>query len=258
MKIQYCSDLHLEFPANKKYCKANPLKPEGEIILLAGDIIPFVEIEKEADFFNFLSDSFKHTYWIPGNHEYYHSDIAERTGTFHEKIRSNVSLLNNTVIDHQGVRLLFSTLWSKINPALESVIQSSMADFRLIKNNGKKITVDDYDQLHEDCREFLAKELGNQTDQKTIVVTHHLPTFLNYPEKYRYSELNPAFATELFELIESSNVDYWIFGHTHEVVSDFKIGKTTLTTNQLGYVEHLNFSPALTSLRCGENKNYQQ
>lgn len=35
MKVQYCSDLHLEFPVNKKYLKANPTKPEGEILLLA-------------------------------------------------------------------------------------------------------------------------------------------------------------------------------------------------------------------------------
>jgi len=244
MKIQYCSDLHLEFPANKKYLKADPIKPEGELLLLAGDIIPFVEMEKEHDFFNFLSDSFEHTYWIPGNHEYYRSDISVRTGSFHENISSNVSLLNNTTIEHNGVRFLFSTLWSKINPALEFVIQKSMADFRLIKNKERKITVDDYDHLHEDCQAFLVKELSNVSNQKTIVVTHHLPTLFNYPEKYRYSDLNTAFATELFDLIEPSNVDYWIFGHSHEVVPDFRIGKTTLTTNQLGYVEygeHLNF-----------------
>jgi hypothetical protein len=107
--------------------------------------------------------------------------------------------LNNTAIGYKGVRLLFSTLWSKINAALEFVIQKSMVDFRLIKNNGKKITVDDYDQLHEDCRAFLVKELSDVTNQKTIVVTHHLPTFFNYPEKYRYSDLNTPFATELFD-----------------------------------------------------------
>ena len=216
----------------------------GEILLLAGDIISFVEIEKENDFFNFLYGSFEHTYWIPGNHEYYRSDISERTGTFHEKIRSNVSLLNNTAIEHTGVRLLFSTLWSRVNSTLEFVITKSMADFHLIQNNGKKITIDDYDQLHEDCRQFLVKELSNVTKQTTIVVTHHIPTFFNYPEKYRYSELNSAFATELIDLIEPSKADYWIYGHSHEVVADFKIGKTTLTTNQLGYVEygeHLNF-----------------
>lgn len=152
--------------------------------------------------------------------------------------------MNNTAIDHKGVRLLFSTLWSKINPALGFIIQKSMADFRLIKNNEKKMTVDGYDQLHEDCRVFLVKELTNVTNQKTIVVTHHLPTFFNYPEKYRYSEFNTAFATELFDLIQPSNVHYWIFGHSHEGVPDFKIGRTTLTTNQLGYVEygeHFNF-----------------
>ena len=82
------------------------------------------------------------------------------------------------------------------------------------------------------------KELSDVTNQKAIVVTHHLPTFFNYPEKYRYSELNTAFARELFDLIEPSNFDYWIFGHSHEVVPDFKIAKTTLTTNQLGYVEY--------------------
>lgn len=209
MLIQYCSDLHLEFPVNKKYLKANPIKPEGEILLLAGDIIPFAEIEKENDFFNFLSESFEHTYWIPGNHEYYRSDISERTGAFHERIRSNVSLLNNTAIEHKGVRFLFSTLWSKINPALEFVILKSMADFRLIKNNGRKLTVDDYDYLHGDCRAFLEEELSDAHNQRTNVVTHHIPTFFNYPDKYRYSELNTAFATELFDVIEPSNVDYW-------------------------------------------------
>ena len=199
MKIQYCSDLHLEFPANKKSLKENPIKPQGEMLLLAGDIIPFVEMEKVNDFFNFLSNSFEQTFWIPGNHEYYRSDVSQRTGAFHEKITSNVSLLNNMAIEHKGVRLLFSTLWSKINRAFEFAIKKSMADFHLIKSNGMKITSDDYDQKHEDCRAFLVKELSTMTNLKTIVVTHHLPTFLNYPEKYRDSELNTAFATELFD-----------------------------------------------------------
>jgi predicted phosphohydrolase len=247
MLIQYCSDLHLEFPINKKYLEANPIKPEGEILLLAGDIIPFTEIEKENDFFNFLSDNFEHTYWIPGNHEYYRSDIAERTGTFHEKIRNNVSLLNNSTILYKNIRLVFSTLWSKIDLTKEWVIKKSMADFHLIKSNGNKINVDDYIRLHEECLSFISKEIQTNTDQKTIVVSHHLPTFFNYPEKYRHSELNTAFATELFDLIETSNVDYWIFGHTHEVVSDFKIGKTTLTTNQLGYVEYGEHSKFLSN-----------
>jgi predicted phosphohydrolase len=239
MKVQYCSDLHLEFSANRKYLTETPIEPTGDILLLAGDITPLAGIEKASDFFNFLSDNFEHSYWLPGNHEYYRSDITERSGAFHEKIRSNVSLVNNTVVNHGDIRLLFSTLWSKINPADGFVIQKSMADFRLIKRNGQRMTLDDYDLLYESCYSFLQQELEDSGNNRgTMVVTHHVPTFLNYPEQYKHSQLNSAFATELHDFIEASGADFWIYGHSHGAVPDFMIGKTTLTTNQLGYVEH--------------------
>ena len=237
MTIQYCSDLHLEFPINRAYLRAHPIKPNGEILLLAGDITPFAEIEMVQDFFDFVSSSFEHTFWIPGNHEYYHSDITHTSGTFHEKIRSNVSLLNNTSILYRDVQLIFSTLWSKIDLTKELVIKKYMADFHWIQSNGKKINVDDYNRLHDECRAFILNVVNPAREIKTLVVSHHLPTILNYTEKYRFSELNSAFVTELFDEIEESNVNYWIFGHSHEVVPNFTIGKTVLTTNQLGYVE---------------------
>ena len=38
MKIQYASDLHLEFSDNWSYLKKNPIKVVGDILVLARDI----------------------------------------------------------------------------------------------------------------------------------------------------------------------------------------------------------------------------
>jgi predicted phosphohydrolase len=105
MRIQYCSDLHLEFTENREFIKNNPIKPNADILLLVGDIIPFSIISNYDWFFDYVSDNFKYTYWIAGNHEYYGYDAAKKCGTFNEKIRDNVFLLNNTTIVHEDVRI---------------------------------------------------------------------------------------------------------------------------------------------------------
>ncbi len=238
MIIQYASDLHLEFPENKNFLAINPIKPIGDVLVLAGDIVPFRVMDKHNDFFSYVSDHFKNTYWIPGNHEYYYSDLADRCGSFHEKIKDNVHLLNNMVIEIEYVNLIFSTLWSKISPVNQCQIERSMSDFHVIKFEGSRLHTEQYNQLHAESLTFLKQALHHNYTTKTVVVTHHVPTFLNYPEKYKGDALNEAFAVELFDLIEESDADCWIYGHTHHNTTDFKIGSTQLLTNQLGYVKY--------------------
>lgn len=236
MKIQYCSDLHLEFPENKNFLKQKPVLPVGEILILAGDIVPFSLMDKHKDFFNYVSDNFKTTYWIPGNHEYYYYDAAKKCGVLNEKIRSNVFLVNNTTVEHENIRFIFSTLWSKISPAYEWDIERNVSDFQVIKFNKYRFSAMQFNQLHEESFAFIASELKRNKGNKTVLATHHVPTFLNYPEMYKGSALNGAFAVELFDLIDTTGPDFWIFGHHHFNVPDFTIGRTKMLTNQLGYI----------------------
>lgn len=238
MKIQYCSDLHLEFRENREYLEENPLPVLGDVLVLAGDILLFRDLEKHGSFLDRMTDQFERVYWVPGNHEYYHSELTDRCGTLNECIRSNLFLVNNvTVVDH-GVRFVFSTMWSKINQQNAWYIENAMSDFHVIRYRGRRFETDDFNRLHEESLAFIRQQITVPTDAKTVVVTHHVPTFLNYPPQFKNSPLNGAFAVELHDLIQDSSIDYWIYGHHHGHIPNFNIGKTTLLTNQLGYVKY--------------------
>lgn len=237
MKLQYCSDLHLEFPDNKEYIQDNPIEPTADILILAGDIVPFAVMDKHNDFFDYISRNFKMTYWIPGNHEYYYYN-ADSSNFLETKIRENIFLVNNCVKEISGVNLIFSTLWSNISEEKRWTIQQSLSDFKVIKYKDHLFNVDDYNTLHKESLEFIQNALAIKSENKTIVVTHHAPTFINYPPKYINSNINEAFATNLTDFIEDSNIDYWIYGHHHSNIGEFQIGNTKLVTNQLGYVKY--------------------
>jgi predicted phosphohydrolase len=244
MKIQYCSDLHLEFPENKKFMEANPLSVKGEILVLAGDIVSFAVMDKHNDFFDFVADNFEATYWIPGNHEYYYADAVERSGSFCEKIRTNVFLLNNQVIKLKDLRLVFTSLWSHISPANHWEVQQKISDFQVIKFKNEKFNPGHFNQLHHDSLEFLANAFEEKHDGKTVVISHHVPTYMNYPEKYKHSKVTEVFAVEMHDFIEKTGPEFWIYGHHHQNIPAFEIGHTQLVTNQLGYIklkEHAGF-----------------
>lgn len=64
MKVQYCSDLQLEFAQNAKFLNENPIKSVGDILVLAGDIIYWVQENFKHWFFDYIADHFKaRTYW---------------------------------------------------------------------------------------------------------------------------------------------------------------------------------------------------
>ena len=254
MNFQFASDLHLDFAQNKKAVFKNPLSPSADTLLLAGDIMPLCDMHQHQDFLNYLSDHFKMTYWLPGNHEYFGSDLSTFPTSFEEAIRTNILLLNNKVKlieDTAGpIQLIFSTLWSHIPTHLAEIVEKRMRDFKALTHNGKEITSLEYNQLHQEALHFLDFALGESGDLNTqsgleegskltrkLVISHHLPSFLNYPKKHQNDPINAGFASNLDDFIQKAAPNAWIYGHHHSNISPFLIGKTHLYTNQLGYVK---------------------
>jgi predicted phosphohydrolase len=237
LTVQYASDLHLEFAANRSYLDENPILPVGEVLVLCGDIVPFAIMDKHARFFDYISDNFTAAYWMPGNHEYYGVDAQRVSGPLFKEIKHNVFLVNNTTAVHKEVTLIFSTLWSHIKPTNEQQVAQQLNDFDMIQYNGGPLTVEHYNQMHQGDLGFITSAL-ELCKGKTLVCSHHAPTFTNYPDSYKNHALQNALGTELKGFIEKAAPDGWVYGHHHTNIPDFFIGKTLMATNQVGYVQY--------------------
>ena len=82
MKIQYASDLHLEFAENWRFLKENPLQVTGDILVLAGDIGYLGdENYSKHPFWDWASENYQQVIASMGNHEFYkeYTDFNEET-----------------------------------------------------------------------------------------------------------------------------------------------------------------------------------
>ena len=248
MTIQYASDLHLEFADNREFVERVGITPVGDILVLAGDISYLGDHKMmKRPFFDWCAEHFRQTYIVPGNHEYYHGyDIAQTMEGFEFAYRENVRYLNNKSVVVGDTELFFTTLWTQINPVYYWQIQRGMNDFRHCKLEGARLNANDVDLLHGRCMEWMLKALAASSASRKVVVTHHCPTFRPDFNGYPGGALNSAFQVDLDAFIESTHIDYWIYGHTHFAGgSGSRIGETTLLCNQLGYVfnnEHSAFN----------------
>lgn len=241
MKIQYASDLHLEFRENTEFLSLHPLEVKGDILVLAGDTHVFKGKSWENHpFFEWCAGHYEQTYIIPGNHEYYEKvELSERFDNYENFIRENVRYINNRSIVMGNVELFFTTLWTIIPPTAVVAVQMGLTDCYRIKYQSRSFTAQDYEALHQSCVAWLSGALNASTAKHKVVVTHHQPTLRISDPRFVSSPINSAFAVDMDKFIERCDVEYWIYGHTHyNGGSGTVIGKTSLLCNQLGYVRH--------------------
>lgn len=256
-KIQYCSDLHLDMSINAMFVEDNPITVFGNILIIAGDLIQLDGLSNEylKKIITKLCRGFEKVFWLPGNHEYY-DFIHRRTDaiSLYEKPFKeidNLMLIDNYSEIFNRRKLIFSTMWSKIEPENELAIRRGLNDFykiRIIDNvsdKDRKLSVEDFNELHQLGFDFIKRQVQTALSEKEkgkiddiIVITHHVPTLQYFNQKFLNSPLNNAFAVELEQYIETSGIDYWIHGHNHFNHPPFSIGKTKILCNQLGYVRY--------------------
>ena len=246
MKIQYASDLHLEFHDNSSWLKAHPLQVTGDVLVLAGDVGYLGDDNySKHPFWDWASKNYRQVIVVPGNHEFYkYFDIDTMADGWDLAIRQNVHCRYNAVVPlSDEIDLIATTLWSKIPIQNAYMTERSVSDFYRIMASGKQLDSTRFNEEHEHCFNFLKKAIYESKAKHIIVVTHHVPSELLTDPAFKDSSINGAFTVELFDFISKSPIEYWIYGHSHRNI-DRIIGHTRCLSNQLGYVslgEHLSF-----------------
>lgn len=235
MKLRYVSDIHLEFMNTKQveHVLQQFISDSNEVLILAGDIgNPFHPYYEH--FMNHINQTFRKTFVIAGNHEYYSHGrtVAETKAHMHalfEKL-PNISFLDNSCELFEGIWFIGTTLWSHIhNPAIQ------INDTKRIRG----MTALAYEQEHAICLYFLETALTELTTDSTVVITHHMPSYDLIAPQYRGGSMEPYnqwFATDLNEMIElnQSRIKCWIYGHTH-TPSEQIISGVPMLCNPIGY-----------------------
>lgn len=247
MKIQYASDLHLEFKENANWLKENPLIPVGDVLLLAGDIGYLdTNLYSTHSFWDWAADNFQQVFVIPGNHELYNGfDINQLKNGWTQSIRKNINVYYNCVIPLTSqTDLIMSTLWSHVPVDNEVVTENCVMDFRNIKDGKLGLSVKRFNEEHNHCMNFIKNSVKKSSAENIVIATHHLPSYDLVPDEFKDSLIGGAFASEHKRFIGKSRINHWLYGHSHRNVNE-TIGKTKCFSNQLGYVfngEHKTFN----------------
>ncbi|MCJ7636971.1 MAG: metallophosphoesterase [Nitrososphaeraceae archaeon] len=175
-------------------------------LALLGDI-GHPDKKNYEEFLQYTSLNFERVFLIAGNHEYWNSGpntnkiISEITSKF-----NNIEFLNNSQTHLDQYSILGTTLWSNAK------IHKTHFDQSLL---------------------WLEKEI-TLSNEPTIVLTHHLPSFKLIVPQYwtkEYAYVRDRYASNL-DYLMTDKIKVWLCGHSHCTI-EMKINNTLCCINTL-------------------------
>lgn len=242
MKIKLMSDLHLEFGG---------MDPgEGDVLILAGDILVINELNKESPQGNYFkkwlkrtSKNYKKVFMVCGNHEFYYSNIDDAYDQLREALPENITLLQNSVEEYEGVNFIGATMWSNYNegdPDVKLQAMNTMNDFFCISQGevGLNIVPNDVLLYHDESVDYINRTV-KELEGPVVVVSHHAPSLQSISGDMRVDNtVTYAYASNLENVItENPNIKVWCHGHIHNN-NDYRVGECSVISNPRGYAGH--------------------
>lgn len=238
MKIALYSDLHLERSAWQ------PPPLDVEVVILAGDIHSHMQGMEWAAH-AFLEKSTPPTVlYVAGNHEFYDAEIGALSQTLrHSASQYGIKLLENESVQIGEIRFLGTTLWSDFG-LYESeswttrsiaLAATALSDYSSIRMSDRLLAPRDTIEMHARAASWLANELAQPFDGKTVVITHFAPHRRCVAPQYDGDPLTPYFVVNMAPLMREHKIDLWTFGHTHHNVDFVAENSCRVVSNQRGY-----------------------
>lgn len=237
MKIQIASDLHLEF-LEKRFPGCGMLEPaDADVLVIAGDI------HRHARAIQAFREWPVPVVYVHGNHELYNAHGGNTVTEMRElAAETPVHYLERDEYVQNGVRFLGCCLWTDYQlyggdkSAAMAEAEKCLYDHQLIHTDEGVFTASDAADLHMQSRRWLQKKLEEPFAGSTVVVTHHAPHPGSIHPRFAGSMLNPAFVSNLTELM--GKADLWIHGHVHDSC-DYRVQGTRVIANPRGYAMNL-------------------
>jgi UDP-2,3-diacylglucosamine pyrophosphatase LpxH len=255
LNIYYCSDLHLEFH-NIDLDTFNVPNSKDSILLLCGDIAnietllrdnkaynDYSEESHSIDFFNFITNNFRKIIYVTGNHEHYlQNDI--NTGVKDLKLvfkrYNNLHIVSEgELIEVDDTAFVCGTMWTDFNnedPITLMNAPKMISDFRQIVDGHFTVKPSTILKKFKSFNHWV-DSLDLSSYNKTILVTHHSPTFkVEHPIYENERIMNGLFASNCEKLL--SKFDYAFYGHMHQGL-DVEINDCKVLSNARGYPNEL-------------------